>query len=149
MNNTIVVVSIKMKVVFQPISKGVFGIGVFGTIHMQAEVHENKCITHITKLKSPESKRQYCKKNKNKCILEQPVRDVICANQSRNPQCSKQKNKRNEPIVLAKRHPIKRVGRGHVGILKLELRDCIPKERKNPDSTHPDESVKTGEATQS
>ena len=101
MYNTIILVSRSMKNVLEPVSKGIFGIGVLRSINVEAQVNTNLQVTQIAELKFSIGQYQKGYKNKSQRVFQEPILYIGGAGYGSNPYGHKHCNKRYKPDVFS------------------------------------------------
>jgi hypothetical protein len=90
-----------MKLILQPIPEWILGIGILGSIYMQAEINTNQQVTEVTKLIFPVGDQKESQEYKHKRVLQEPVRHIRCAEKGINPDKKEESHKGHHPIISA------------------------------------------------
>ena len=85
MDDAIVVVSFQVEGVLQPVSEGIFGIGVLSPIHVKAEVNEHHQVAEVAELQSLVGKAEHSEGQEHQRVFEEPIVQVCRPDQRGRP----------------------------------------------------------------
>ena len=99
MNHAVVMIARPIELILQPKAQWILGIGILGSVYMQAEVNTYQQVGQIAKLKTLVRNDQKAEEKEDEQIFKQPISDIRGPHVRADPDSCEDKDKSDQPVV--------------------------------------------------